>query len=100
MQRQVHKKSIPVTKGVLRTDNSHSVEHKRKSCILERYGFNMVTQFPLDVMHLVDLGIGKLIVSSIFQNEVIEIFFPARPINFSLKKFKEEKALNMSNRHS
>lgn len=100
------KKSFPSTSGVLRSDYSflsrkhpkhHSVEHKRKSSVLERYGFQMVTQFPLDVMHLVDFGLGKLIVRSIFQNEITDIFFPARPITMSKKKYVDELAVVMSN---
>ena len=49
----------------------HSLAHSLTDSVLERAGFGMVSQFPLDAMHLMDLGLGKLIVSSIVKKNVI-----------------------------
>ncbi|KAI8123574.1 hypothetical protein CVS40_5886 [Lucilia cuprina] len=37
----------------------HSEEFREKRSVLEDSGFEMVSQFPLDSMHLVDLGVTK-----------------------------------------
>ena len=69
------------TVGELRTGESfrarkhldhHSDWHKNPFSVLERYGFGMVSMFPLDDMHLVDLGVGKLIVNSLMKGECIK----------------------------
>lgn len=73
-------RNIAPTPGEPRTDDTfrarkhldnHSDRHKNSLSVLERYGFGMVSMFPLDVMHLVDLGVGKLIVSSLMKGECI-----------------------------
>lgn len=57
--------------GVLRSDESfelrtnishHLKEFKEKKNILEEAGIRMVSQFPLDAMHLVDLGVVKKLI--------------------------------------
>lgn len=68
--------------------------------MLERYGFQMVTQFPLDVMHLIDLGLGKLIIRAFFLNEIKELYFPTRPSTTSTQnKYVAQLAAAMSVRH-
>lgn len=58
------------TVGVLRTDGSfyyrldkthHTAKYEATHSVLENTRFRMVTQFPLDVMHQVDLGVCKQI---------------------------------------
>lgn len=73
-------RQMQANKGPGRTDDTfrervhkehHSIEHKTKHSILETHGFNMVTQFPIDTMHLMDLGIGKLILSALIEKKCI-----------------------------
>lgn len=105
------RRNFPSTKGETRTDQTfadrthsdhHSTEHKVKYSALERYGFLMISQFPLDVMHLVDLGIGKLIVSSIMndvKNQISELLFPAPPSGISASQYRKSMRAVMSKRH-
>ena len=60
--------------GSLRTDasftarsdiNHHRDSYKNKKSILEDCGFKLVSQFPLDPMHLVDLGVAKKLLTLI-----------------------------------
>lgn len=59
---------FPTEIGVLRSDSSfeqrlhashHLVQFRHQKSVLEDAGFRMVSQFPLDSMHLVDLGVVK-----------------------------------------
>lgn len=105
------KRNFPSTKGEARTDQTfadrthsehHSDEHKLKFSILERFGFLMISQFPLDVMHMVDLGIGKLIISSIMNSikkQITDFIFPTRPQGISASKYRKDMRNAMSKRH-
>lgn len=62
--------------GDHRTDESHASRrdkehhddaHKIKQSIMENFGYRMVSQFPIDVMHLIDLGVTKQIVLSVIR---------------------------------
>lgn len=64
--------------GILRTDvaffkrldpDIHAVSHQTVRSRLELSFSRLVTQFPLDVMHQIDLGVCKTILSSIRQRE-------------------------------
>lgn len=66
-------------KGEPRTDESfynrthpdhHSDKHKTLHSLLEIFGFKMISQFPLDVMHMMDLGIGKLILTALIEKKM------------------------------
>lgn len=45
----------------------HSDSTKWRSSPIERIGGNMITMFPLDVMHLIDLGVAKMILLAILK---------------------------------
>lgn len=72
----VHKYSYGFSRfsGELRTDFSFKERIHREHHILleetelEKIGVNMVTQFPLDPMHLVDLGVTKKLLQFILSN--------------------------------
>lgn len=51
-----------------RTINQHKYFNKQMS--LEEIDINMITQFPLDIMHLVDLGVMKRMISFLLQSKV------------------------------
>ncbi|XP_053954692.1 uncharacterized protein LOC128860920 isoform X1 [Anastrepha ludens] len=60
--------SFPKQVGNLRSDSAlksridlsyHSLEFKQAGSLLESFNFGMVSQFPLEPMHLVDLGVTK-----------------------------------------
>lgn len=53
-----------------RTINQHKYFNKQMS--LEEIDINMITQFPLDIMHLVDLGVKKRMISFLLQSKSIE----------------------------
>lgn len=65
----------------LRTDNSfavredllhhqdHQVVYRGKQLGLERIGTQMVTQFPLDPMYLIDLGVIKQVLLSYVEKK-------------------------------
>lgn len=69
--------------GNLRTDLSFaqrsSPEHHAdnfklpNSMLLERLGYRMVSQFPLDPMHLLDQGLAKLILTACVNNSITGI---------------------------
>ena len=69
--------------GPLRTDKTfqdrchpshHSEEFKEKLSILEEAGFGMISQFPLDAMHLVDLGVTSILLKILInKNNAIKI---------------------------
>lgn len=42
---------------------------KSRSSRLEMTNINMVDMFPLDTMHLIDIGVTKQIMSAIFRNK-------------------------------
>lgn len=108
---QMVRRNFPALIGDIRTDSTfterkhtehHSDEHKVKYSILERFGFNMISQFPLDVMHLVDLGIGKLILSSIVnatKKQITDMFLLPRPANTSAANHRKLVRSAMSARH-
>lgn len=51
-----------------RKDSSHHIQcFQQNITALEEIGIEMVTQFPLDAMHLIDLGVAKKILSSIWK---------------------------------
>lgn len=56
---------VSVVSGTLRTDNSfrervhQNHHHTNIPSELEKIGIGMVSQFPLDPMHLVDLGVVR-----------------------------------------
>lgn len=80
----------------------HSDEHKVKFSILERFGFRMISLFSLDVMHWVDMGIGKLILSSIMneiKRQITELLFPTRPNGITASKHRKSMRAAMSKRH-
>lgn len=62
-----------IQSGNLRTDESFKNRldmchhHNESQTILERAKVNMVNQFPLDPMHLIDLGIAKKILTYILE---------------------------------
>lgn len=47
----------------------HDDEHKSVQSTLERFDYRMVSQFPLDAMHLVDLGVGK----QVFKSFILQV---------------------------
>ncbi|XP_067621954.1 uncharacterized protein drl isoform X2 [Eurosta solidaginis] len=68
--------------SVLRTDFSfknrndqahHSLSFREEGNVLEAANFGMVSQFPLDPMHLVDLGVAKKLLGLLFNNSNISI---------------------------
>lgn len=62
----------------------------------------MVSQFPLDAMHLVDLGIGKLIVSSIMngiKKQITDLLLPPRPNTTSAASHRRSIPTGMNMRH-
>lgn len=76
------KKNMQRTSGNLRTNVSfterlqpeqHSIDHYTvdQKSILEAHGFKPIDQFPLDVMHLMDLGVGKLILTALVKRKLI-----------------------------
>lgn len=48
----------------------HSEEHKTNHSLLEINGFKMISQFPIDVMHMMDLGVSKLILSALIEKKM------------------------------
>lgn len=61
----------------------------------------MTSQFPLDVIHLVDLGIGKRILSSIMneaKKQITELLFPTRPSGTSASKNRKCMGAALSKR--
>lgn len=106
---QMVKRNFPATKGEARTDTTfadrthpahHSKEHKVRYSILEKFGFSMISQSLLDVMHLV--GIGKLIVSSIIietKKQINDILFAPRPSSTSESVHRKSMRSAMSTRH-
>lgn len=72
-------KNLQNCTGEPRTDESfynrvhpdhHSEQHKEHHSLLEIFGFKMISQFPLDVMHMMDLGIGKLILTALIEKKM------------------------------
>lgn len=49
--------------------------HKSVKSVLEWFGYRMVSLFPLDVMHLLDLGVAKRIISDIMTKKVSDNYF-------------------------
>ncbi|XP_067630062.1 uncharacterized protein [Eurosta solidaginis] len=79
---------LPTTSGIPRTDISfekrdhvshHSPQFRQQKPVLEDAGFKMVSQFPLDCMHLVDLGVVKRFLKSLNSDANI------RKINENIK---------------
>ena len=69
--------------GIARSDESfelrahvshHSVNFKDKKSVVELAGFGMVSQFPLDPMHLVDLGVVKNRLNCRLREEISEFY--------------------------
>ena len=65
--------------GIPRTDTTfefryspvhHSEAFREKPSILEESSFEMVSQFPLDSMHLVDLEVRKKLLKLLVNNSV------------------------------
>lgn len=50
----------------------HSQKFKGEKTPLEQLGFNMITQTPLDSMHLIDLGVTKKMLIRIIKNRTEE----------------------------
>ncbi|XP_054082056.1 uncharacterized protein LOC128919990 isoform X1 [Zeugodacus cucurbitae] len=74
--------SFSTTVGLSRSDDSfrnrrdrehHRLEYRDKEILLESANFNMVSQFPLEPMHLVDLGITKKILKLLISKGNINI---------------------------
>lgn len=56
--------------GDHRTDESHASRRDKEhhdDATLKNFGYRMVSQFPIDVMHLNDLGVTKQIVLSVIR---------------------------------
>lgn len=73
------KYNYPPTKGDERTDSTfndrlhvdhHSDDYRVKKSLLEEYKYKMVTKFPIDGMHALDQGLGKLIVKAVVQKKI------------------------------
>ena len=77
--------------GLKRTDRSFyyrvdTLYHRVKNhSLLESVGIEMVTQFPIDPMHCIDLGVTKKILGFIFYNKVPGRFVNVSKINSNLK---------------
>lgn len=54
-----------------RYENFHQPLHQEVEMELERLGIGMITQFPLESMHLIDLGITKKILTAIAKKKTI-----------------------------
>lgn len=52
--------------------NHHSLMFKNEKTPLEELGFGMISQTPLDSMHLIDLGVTKKMLIRIVQNKTEE----------------------------
>jgi hypothetical protein len=73
----INRRTFPTVAGPSRTDatfeqrthtNHHHLEYKSiGSHVLEECGIKMVSQFVLDTMHLLDLGIGKRVFKAIYR---------------------------------
>lgn len=65
---------FPSTTSSLRSDETFSLrlqeEHHTGDSPFEEIGLQMVSQFPLDPMHLVDLGLTKKIVRTVMRGKV------------------------------
>lgn len=61
------------TSFACRRDKFYHMEHYNVSdtSILELHDFQMVSQFPLDVMKILDLGLGKLIITSLLTKKTV-----------------------------
>lgn len=77
-QRKV-KGNFSAVPGELRTDDlfnarahptHHSAVHESQKSVLEQHNFKMISQFPIDVMHLIDLGACKLIITSLLDKKI------------------------------
>jgi hypothetical protein len=92
----INRRIFSTTSGPLRTDQSfkersatshhHLDFQKPESHVLENSGIKMVSQFVLDPMHLMDLGLGKRIFKQIYRERV------------NGKKVNAEQQLNMNMR--
>ncbi|XP_067637611.1 uncharacterized protein [Eurosta solidaginis] len=76
------KHSFPVSVGIAQTDESfknrqdishHRLEYKNKETVLESANFGMVSQFPLDPMHLVDLGVMKKLLNLLISKSNLSV---------------------------
>lgn len=90
--------------GVLRTDESfrnrthlehHHEKYRSNQTTLESIGINMVSQIPIDPMHLLDLGLGKKLIT--FFNEAKYTHINCDEISKSLsEKVKPNTPLEFS----
>lgn len=73
------KYNYPPTEGEESTDSTfndrlhvdhHSDDYRVKKYLLEEYKYKMVTQFPIDGMHALDQGLGKLTVKAVVQKKI------------------------------
>lgn len=69
--------------GELRTDQSfidrrdilhHSLKFRKQPTMLEKCNFKMVSQFPVEPMHLVDLGTTKKLLTLITKNNCTKLY--------------------------
>jgi hypothetical protein len=74
------------TAGIARTDESyaarkiteqHLAEHQTpNSHVLEKINIGMVSQFPTDIMHLVDLGVSKRMAALLYKENCLHLKRP------------------------
>ncbi|XP_046808486.1 uncharacterized protein LOC124420169 isoform X1 [Lucilia cuprina] len=61
----------------------HKAFDMEAESILENFQIGMVTQFPLDCMHLLDLGVTKKILNLLITNKTNQKFSPSTKASFS-----------------